>query len=348
LVARDFGQKPAARRTTPRVYASDIRRMLDFIERPELAAALGIPREILDDPDATVPIDVWYGFVEAATEASGDPFLGLHYGIASHRRFRENAGAMRLLLLSSDTMRVAVDRVLRYQRYWNEGESYEIEEQRDLLVVRYRPWGPARPAHVQLAEKTVAQTLAFVRVVARGLVPHAACFPHGRRPGDEELSRVLGCQPQFGRDWTEVVLPANVLDARLPTADAVLFRVLDRQLAERIKEVTPESPFADRVCKVIVDYLHRERLSLAAVARIVGCSERTLQRRLTDAGTSFRGLVDEARRSRAVALLECGAAVPELAAVLGYAEETAFYRAFERWMGTTPEIWRSTPPAAPL
>ncbi len=110
---------------------------------------------------------------------------------------------------------------------------------------------------------------------------------------------MLGCEPQFGRDWTEVVLPATVLDARLPTADAVLFRVLDRQLAERVKEVTPESPFADRVCKVIVDYLHRERLSLAAVARIVGCSERTLQRRLTDAGTSFRGLVDEARRSRA-------------------------------------------------
>jgi len=328
------------------VYAGDIRRILDFIERPELASGLGIPSEILADPEATIPIEVWYGFVEAAAEASSDPFLGLHYGIASHRRFRENAGAMRLLLLSSDTLRVAVDRVLRYQRYWNEGEGYEIEEQRGLMVVRYRPWGPARPAHVQLAEKTVAQTIAFVRVVARGMVPHAVRFPHGRRPGDEELGRVLGCEPQFGCAWTELVLPATVLDARLPTADAVLFRVLDRQLAERIKQVTPESPFTDRVCKVIVDYLHRERLSKAWVARILGCSERTLQRRLTDAGTSFRGLVEEARRSRAVALLENGAAVPELAAVLGYAEKKALYRAFKRWKGTTPEIWRSTTPAA--
>ena len=144
------------------------------------------------------------------------PFaFGLHHGIASHRKFRENAGAMRLLLLSSDTLRVAVDRVLRYQRYWNEGEGYEIEEERGLLVVRYRPWGPARPAHVQLAEKTVAQTIAFVRVVARGLVPHAVRLPHGRRPGDEELGRVLGREPQFGCDWTELVLPAAVLDARL-------------------------------------------------------------------------------------------------------------------------------------
>jgi AraC-like DNA-binding protein len=330
------------------VSAGDIRRISDYIERPELADGLGIPAAILADPNATVPIDVWYGFVEAAAEASGDPFLGLHYGSVSHRRFGENAGAMRLLLLSSDTLRVAIDRVLRYQRYWNEGESYEIEEQGDRLVVRYRPWGPTRPAHVQLAEKTVAQTIAFVRVVARGLVPQAVCFPHQKRPGDQELARVLKCEPQFGRDWTEVVLPASVLDARLPTADSVLFRVLDRQLAERVKEVTPESPFADRVCKVIVDYLHRERLSLAAVARIVGCSERTLQRRLTDAGTSFRRIVDEARRSRAFAMLENGAAVPELAAVLGYAEETAVHRAFKKWTGTTPEIRRSTPPEAPL
>ena len=329
------------------MYAGDIGRILQFIERPELPARLEIPQEVLDDPDATVPIALWYEFVETATEASGDPFLGLHFGITSHRRFREGASAMRLLLLSSDTLRVAVDRVLRYQRYWNEGEHYEIEELRDLVVVRYRSWGPPRPAHVQLAEKTAAQTLAFVRVVARGLAPHSVSFPHGRRPGDEELARLLGCEPKFGRDSTEVVLPAAVLDARLPTADAVLFRVLDRQLADRLKEVTIASPFPDRVRKVIVDYLHRERLSMEAVARILGCSERTLHRRLTDDGTSFRGLVDEARRSRAVALLENGAAVPEVAAVLGYAEETAFYRAFKRWTGTTPEIWRATQPAAP-
>ena len=332
---------------TPRVYASDIGRIQQFIERPDLAAGLGIPSEVLADPEATVPIDLWYEFVETATEASGDPFLGLHFGITSHRRFREGAGAMRLLLLSSDTLRLAVDRVQRYQRYWNEGEHYEIEELQRRVVVRYRSWGPPRPAHVQLAEKTVAQTLAFVRVVARGLKPLAVSFPHGRRPGDEELGRLLGCEPKFGRDAAEIVLPANVLDARLPTADAVLFRVLDHQLAERLKEVTIASPFPDRVRKVIVDYLHRERLSMQTVARILDCSERTLHRRLTDDGTTFRGLVDEARRSRAVALLESGAAVRELAAVLGYAEETAFYRAFKRWTGTTPEIWRSTQPAAP-
>jgi AraC-like DNA-binding protein len=172
-------------------------------------------------------------------------------------------------------------------------------------------------------------------------------FPHARRPGDEELGRLLGCETKFGCDATELVLPAAVLDARLPTADAVLFRVLDRHLAERLREVTIASPFPDRVRKVIVDYLHRERLSRREVARILDCSEQTLHRRLTDDGVSFRGLVDEARRSRAVALLGSGAGVPELAAMLGYAEATAFYRAFKRWTGTTPEIWRSTQPAAP-
>jgi AraC-like DNA-binding protein len=52
-------------------------------------------------------------------------------------------------------------------------------------------------------------------------------------------------------------------------------------------------------------------------------------------------LVDEVRRSRALALLDHGASVPELLLLLGYSEDTTFYRAFRRWTGATPEAWRA-------
>ncbi len=124
-----------------------------------------------------MPIGVWYDLIEAATAATGDPFLGLHFGIQSHVSFRADAGVMRLLILSSDTLRVAVDRSLRYQSYWNEAERYEIDERDGRYSIRYETVGTARPAHVQLAEKMAAQAVSAVRSVVRGCVPEARPLP---------------------------------------------------------------------------------------------------------------------------------------------------------------------------
>ena len=328
--------------TSPPVFAADIGRLLRFIDRVDLADQLGIDRSLLDDREGKVPVELWYDVVEAATEASGDPFLGLHFGNHTQTHFRDSAGAMRLLLLSSDTVRVSVDRAWRYQRYWNEAEWYEIEEYDGLFAWRYASWGPKRPAHVQLAEKMAAHVVRFVRWALPDARPASIRFPHPRRPGDDEVARVLCSDPLYGGSFTEVVFPSLVLDARLPTADQILFSVLDRQVAERLRDQSVADQFADRTRKTIADYLHREDLTIDMVAKVIGMSGRTLQRRLNDERTSFRDLVDEVRKSRALALIERGASASELALLLGYSEETTLYRAFRRWTGTTPELWRAS------
>jgi AraC-like DNA-binding protein len=80
----------------------------------------------------------------------------------------------------------------------------------------------------------------------------------------------------------------------------------------------------------------------AAVARKLGLSARTLQRRLAEAGTSFQDVLDEVRAGAARRLLRDPAlAVSEVAFSLGYAELSSFYRAFRRWTGQTPIDWRA-------
>jgi AraC-like DNA-binding protein len=327
---------------SPPVFAADIGRLLRFIDRVDLADEIGLDRAVLDDREGKVPVDLWYDVVEAASEASGDDFLGLHFGNHTQTNFRDSAGAMRLLLLSSDTVRISVDRAWRYQRYWNEAERYEIEEYDGLFAWRYGSWGALRPAHVQLAEKMAAHVVLFVRWASPGALPAAIRFAHARRAGDEEVARVLCCEPSYNGSWgAEVVFPSSVLDARLPTADEILFSVLDRQVAERLRDLSAVVRFSDRARKTIADYLHREELTIDVVARVLGTSGRTLQRRLNDERTSFRDLMDEVRRSRALAAIDRGASTSELVLLLGYSEETTFYRAFRRWTGGTPEAWRA-------
>jgi AraC-like DNA-binding protein len=69
---------------------------------------------------------------------------------------------------------------------------------------------------------------------------------------------------------------------------------------------------------------------------------RALNRRLRDFGTNFQALVDEVRFEIARQMLENSAMeVSHVAATLDYADASAFTRAFRRWSGATPGVWRA-------
>ncbi|MEO1337395.1 MAG: helix-turn-helix domain-containing protein, partial [Myxococcota bacterium] len=83
------------------------------------------------------------------------------------------------------------------------------------------------------------------------------------------------------------------------------------------------------------------RFDLAATARELGWSTRTLQRQAKDAGVELRATLQAARKALAVALLRDDAlSLAAVAERLDYADERSFSRAFERWTGMTPTQWR--------
>jgi AraC-like DNA-binding protein len=94
---------------------------------------------------------------------------------------------------------------------------------------------------------------------------------------------------------------------------------------------------SDAVILVIAAMLGSGQVGIARVAAASGMSERTLQRQLSEEGTDFSTLFEEARKARAVALLKDGSmSIADVAAALGYANPPAFTRAFRRWTGLTP------------
>lgn len=88
--------------------------------------------------------------------------------------------------------------------------------------------------------------------------------------------------------------------------------------------------------------LRRGVPSQSEVARHFGMSERTLQRRLKEEGCVLQSLFEETRRQLAELYLgEPRLALYEVAMLLGYSEPSAFFRAFRRWTGRTPEQFRA-------
>jgi AraC-like DNA-binding protein len=78
-------------------------------------------------------------------------------------------------------------------------------------------------------------------------------------------------------------------------------------------------------------------------------SARTLQRRLADEGVSYQELLEDGRKEAAGRYLrDSTLAIGEVAYLVGYSEPAPFHRAFKRWYGVTPEVFRQKQREKPL
>lgn len=133
------------------------------------------------------------------------------------------------------------------------------------------------------------------------------------------------------------------------------FRTYNQQLLGALipylRANTPSPPQAPlvRVRSVIAERLRGRRPTVDMVGRELAMSRRTLQRLLTENGTSFRELLDGVRREHAQNYLTTTSfSDSEVAFLLGFQDPASFYRAFRTWTGMSPSQFRRRPqPAAP-
>lgn len=315
-------------------------RSLDVVglDGEETARALGLELEALDGPDTRAPLSLLYRLIELVVERTGDELAPLALGRTLDP---SSLDAIGFLALSSSTLGAALDATLRYQRVFAEGERYGFERHGEHALVRYEPWGPARPAHAAWADvfaRDVAVNMpALLGVRARGVRVRLRRAPPADRARYREL---LGADVVFHAPVDEVTLPLELLALPIPRRDPMLAQFFARYLDERLAQL-PASSVIARTLAVIDELLPGGRARLETVAHRLHASPRTLQRQLSAEGTSFAELVEQARRAKAPLLLESGVALAEIAWLLGFSEASALHRSFRRWTGLTPSAWRS-------
>jgi AraC-like DNA-binding protein len=82
---------------------------------------------------------------------------------------------------------------------------------------------------------------------------------------------------------------------------------------------------------------------IVTLARRIGMSTRSLQRRLGDRNTSWSAIVDDVRRNMAMTLLSRDdVSLAQMAEQLGFACVPTVFRAFRRWTGTSPRAYQRT------
>jgi AraC-like DNA-binding protein len=128
-----------------------------------------------------------------------------------------------------------------------------------------------------------------------------------------------------------------VLPRAVEGADRRLLPIVERPRVELLASTGDAGGWLDEVRNAIAESLCDGAPTIRTVAKRLGASVRTLQRRLGDHDAVFSTLVDEVRREIALRYLADGKAdLTEIAFLTGYSELSAFGRAFRRWTGSTP------------
>lgn len=126
-----------------------------------------------------------------------------------------------------------------------------------------------------------------------------------------------------------------------PKGSSTLFAFL-AQVAEAFAERPKARCFKKQVEDAVEPLLASGELNIDRVARELGMSRQTLYRRLKAEGVTFEGIVDAKRRSLAIRLLSIHRISVKAAAYkLGFSDPAAFSRAFKRWTGVSPSLFRT-------
>jgi AraC-like DNA-binding protein len=308
------------------------------IDRGEYLRAAGISEDELRDPDARVPLFKIWSAWRILIDRVPDAALGIHFGEATvMRRF----GLVGYAMYYSRTLLEALQRLARYSRIVSESLRYELtlEDDRGLITIQGSPRFDALRHPI---DARLAGVVAGARRITRSDVsPAEVHFPYPRPEDTSEHQRFFQASLEFGRPQAMLVFRELDLKRPIHAADDTLAGYLDKFAEEIVRSLGERGTATDKVRRAIWTELSGGQPTLQHIASVLGVSDRTLQRRLQQEGTSFAAVLDSLRREMAVHLLQDHSlAVYEVAFFLGYSEPSTFYRAFRRWQGTSPQEFR--------
>ena len=195
------------------------------------------------------------------------------------------------------------------------------------------------PPPLVLAGEIVFATQ-LARLATRERIQPTAATLRVPPPAAERYTEFLGVALTQGETDS---LAFRAEDARKPflTANNGMWRMFEPALAQRLADLKQENGVRDRVRACLNETLASGHCSISDVAGRLAISERSLQRRLAEEGTSFQkelNLLREELARHYLARTRYSSA--EISFLLGYADPNSFIRAFHIWTGSTPEAMR--------
>lgn len=324
-----------------------VRLLVEFGRDRGLSAATllrgtGLSSSQLSDPNVQVPASSELRVISNLLQSPSLPeTLGFQAGL---RYTFSTYGLWGFGLISSTTLADALTLALRFLPLTYAFTLISYHQKGELGVLSFGEPDLKDELKRFLVSRDVAAAYVLMRELAGSdFVPERLTFRQSL-PGHAKLATnpdsFGGAHPQFGAGLNSIAFKLSFLERRLPQANLVTASMCAQQCSELLERRRVKAGTAS-IVRSYLGIAGSVPPDLVSMAKLMNTSERTLKRRLSEEGTSFRPLLMEARYAMAKELLEGNQlSVSEIAERLGFSDPSSFSQAFKRWHGCAPLSYR--------
>lgn len=297
----------------------------------------GIRPDDLVTPGFQLPLGAYAALCRRAIALTGEPGLGLHMGLQMKVTCH---GPIGLAAMVARNVREALEVTREFMRLQSPVVTLRLETEGDLASLYFDEPDPAQPLTDFGVMFLMAGFSAMGSAVTGQRLTGRADTRIARPAYLDRFAHLLPGEVSFGQACNRLVFPAAYLDIPLVMADAVAARMAREQCKRELSALAGRSGIVEIVREIAHDEVMGFR-PVEEVAQALHVTERTLQRQLAAAGTSYKDIVDGLRRARALEMLgQPRHSLQAISDALGYTDVSNFTRAFRRWTGETPAGYR--------
>jgi AraC-like DNA-binding protein len=245
-------------------------------------------------------------------------------------------------MMSCADLRGAFERLTRYLLILSDALTMTLTDEEEGFRIAFVLFGGDRPIPRQRIEFIFITVISFCRWICRTNVCPRAIELAYPKPADVSLYRAaFGCPVTFDAERNSLLFAQSDLKLALPTFNPQLAELHERYAGEFLRHFD-HAQTSFRVREAIVRRLPDGEPRRDEVAGELCMSERTLQRRLEEEKTSFVQLLDDTRRELADQYLgRLHLSLGQAAYLLGFADQSSFFRACRRWFKVSPAQYRN-------
>ncbi len=296
-----------------------------------------LPLAFFDQEKIYVTTKELFSLWMSIDELSNDPAIGLKMG--SEDRI-ERYDPIAIASLYTRSFRDAMGRAARYKQLTCP-EKIELKTKGEECAIQFI-WtltdDKEPPVFTDLC-------FAWVQSIGQRGIGHKITplrVEYERPPANRELLEDhFGCPVIFNAKRNSIIFSESDFDHPFLTHNADLLAAISPHLEEELANQRASQNLHDQVKTIIKRVLAGQRPEIKQIAKEIGQSVRTLQRRLSESGISYKEVLEDARRELARHyLLHSSLELNETAYLLGYEDPNSFFRAFNQWEGLPPGRWR--------
>ncbi len=299
----------------------------------------------LEDSENSFTIGQVNAFWQNAIKLLDDNRLGLHIGEYHNLTAM---GIVGQLVQSSPTVGSALIKAGEFMNLVTEAFAVKVTKAKEQTKVQFIPHPQADDNYNVAITQGIESAMVFTLKELKGLIlaevtPLLATF---RRKVPEDIAdyqRIFKCPLQFASRQSTLVFSTNQLSQKVVAADYELHNLLVEHAQRRLQELNDKNGITNSVKQAMIISSGRHLTTIQEVAGMLNLSVRTLQRRLSDEGSTFQEISQGIKKQFAVEMVANNTyLIKEIAYNLGYNEASAFIRSFKRWTGKTPVEFRAS------